>query len=87
MRGQKNEFHALEKFYNYFSQATIEEIDISNQWNSLFWPEPKFARVYERGHETWNPRDWKEEKDIFYLKSLFHLQISISSLDNIFQQE
>jgi hypothetical protein len=29
VRGQKNEFHALEKCYNYFSQSTIEEIDIS----------------------------------------------------------
>jgi hypothetical protein len=29
VRGQKNEFHALEKCYNYFSQSTIEEIDIA----------------------------------------------------------
>jgi hypothetical protein len=28
VRGQKNEFHALEKFYNYFPQSSIEEIDI-----------------------------------------------------------
>jgi hypothetical protein len=27
VRGQKNEFHALEKFYNYFPQSSIEEID------------------------------------------------------------
>jgi predicted phosphoribosyltransferase len=29
VRGQKNEFHALEKFYNYFPQSSIEEIDIA----------------------------------------------------------
>jgi hypothetical protein len=28
VRGQKNEFHALEKYYNYFPQSTIKEIDI-----------------------------------------------------------
>jgi hypothetical protein len=28
VRGQKNEFHALEKCYNYFPQSTIKEIDI-----------------------------------------------------------
>jgi hypothetical protein len=37
VRGQKNEFHALEKCYNYFPQSTIEEIDIpiSSGFNSL----------------------------------------------------
>jgi hypothetical protein len=38
--GQKNEFHALEKFYNYFPQPPIEEIDIAfRPQKTLFFKE------------------------------------------------
>jgi hypothetical protein len=36
VRGQKNEFHALEKCYNYFSPPPIEEIDISKFFYFIF---------------------------------------------------
>jgi hypothetical protein len=42
VRGQKNEFHALEKFYNYFPQSSIEEIDIPPS-NILFFPGQYFS--------------------------------------------
>jgi hypothetical protein len=35
VRGQKNEFHALEKIYNYFPQSSIEEIDNLHQLENM----------------------------------------------------
>jgi hypothetical protein len=44
--GQKNEFHALEKFYNYLPQSSIEEIDIVGQKNKFV---PKFDIFWVSG--------------------------------------